>query len=87
MLNIEAYTKNYKWTQISKPAAKRLYYADENIGICPNKSRPTDSPFNLAVIIKRAGETPFKNIIDHFVYHLVKETGSYPHFYKLEELS
>ena len=87
MLNIEAYTKDYKWTQISKPVAKRLYYSDENIGICPNKYRPTDSPFNLAVIIKKHEDTSFKNILDGFIYYLVKETGTYPHFYRLEELS
>jgi len=46
MLNIEAYAKHYKWTQISEPTARKLYNTGENIGICPNKSRPTDSPFN-----------------------------------------
>lgn len=87
MLNIEAYAKHYKWTQISEPAAKKLYYAGENIGICPNKSRPTDSPFNLAVIVKKVGKESFKDVINNFVYYLTMETGAYPHFYKLEELS
>ena len=87
MLNIEAYAKHYKWTQISKPAAKRLYYSDENIGICPNKCVPSDSPFNLAVIVKKADNELFKDVINNFVYYLVKETGTYPHFYRLEELS
>lgn len=85
MLNIEAYAKGYKWTQITKTRAKRLFYSDESIGICPNKCIPSDSPFNSAIIIKRTNEN-FNNVVDYFVAYMHKELGTYPHFYKLEEL-
>lgn len=86
MLNIEAYAKGYKWTQITKSCAKRLFYSDENIGICPNKCIPSDSPFSSAIIIKRSTEN-FNNVINYFTAYMSKELGTYPHFYKLEELS
>lgn len=87
MLNIKAYAKQYKWTQISEPAARKLYNASENIGICPNKCVPSDSPFNVAIIVKKVGKESFKDVINNFVYYLTIETGTYPHFYKLEEIS
>ena len=86
MLNIEAYTKGYKWTQITKSRAKRLFYGDESIGICPNKCTPSDSPFSPAIIIKRSTEN-FNNVVNYFVAYMHKELGTYPHFYRLEELS
>lgn len=85
MLNIKAYAKGYKWTQITKSRAKRLFYSDENIGICPNKCIPSDSPFSPAIIIKRSTEN-FNNVVNYFVAYMHKELGTYPHFYKLEEL-
>lgn len=85
MLNIEAYAKHYKWTQISEPAARKLYNTGESIGICPNKCIPSDSPFNSAIIIKRSTEN-FNNMVNYFIAYMHKELGTYPHFYKLEEL-
>lgn len=87
MLNIETYANGYKWTQITKSRAKRLFYGDEIIGICPNKCMPSDSPFSPAIIIKQGNNENFNNVVNYFVACMCKELGTYPHFYKLEELS
>ena len=80
---------NRIYTRISKAAAKKAYYNNDNLAFCPVKLRPGFAWYpEITCNLELCGGRSFEQALSSFeFYNCNNETGNYTAFYIVEEIS